>query len=83
MSNSNPCFDTNPLSGTGAGWVGNFILMQNMLRFLNRQIAAIKAADPKVLVTVGSWSERGQTDQYGYRNYYTDKYASRFYSIAI
>lgn len=72
QTNSNNCFDTRPLTGSGAGWVNTFIPMQNLLRFINVQNAAIKQADPKAVTTLGSWSERSQTDRYGYRNYYTD-----------
>ncbi len=32
--------------------------------FINWQAAAIKAADPGALVTVGTWSERSITDKY-------------------
>lgn len=72
QSNSNPCFDTTPLTGSGAGWVNTFTPMENLLRFINLQTSAIKQADPKVLVTLGSWNERAQTDSFNYRNYYTD-----------
>jgi len=72
VADANPCRDTNSLGSSGAGWVGHAIPMANIQRFLNKQLAAIKRTDPKVLTTVGSWSERSQTDQFGYRNYYTD-----------
>jgi len=68
----NRCFDTMALAGSGAGWGNAFIPMQRLLRFINRHISAIKRADPKVIVTVGSWHERSQTDQFGYQDYYTD-----------
>ena len=71
-TNINPCFDTNPLTGSGAGWAGANVPMENLLRLINRETAAIKLADPKVVVTLGSWNERAQTNQFGYRNYYTD-----------
>jgi len=70
--NANPCFDTTVLAGSGAGWTGNNIPMERFLRFINWQSAAIHTEDPKALVTLGSWSERPQTDQFGYRNYYKD-----------
>jgi len=73
VSDGNPCFDTQPLAGSGAGWADS-IPMQRLQSFINKQTAAIKRADPKVIVTLGSWSERAQTDQFGWRNYYTDKY---------
>nr|BBB35836.1 endo-1,4-beta-mannanase [Eisenia fetida] len=71
VSDGNPCFDTQPLAGSGAGWADS-IPMQRLQSFINKQTAAIKRADPKVIVTLGSWSERAQTDQFGWRNYYTD-----------
>ena len=52
-----PCFDTSNLAGTGAGWAGTGVRMQDLLRFINQCGAAIKAADPKALVNVGAWSE--------------------------
>ena len=72
-SNSNPCFDTSILQGSGAGWTGENIPMEKFLRFINRQAGAIKQHDPKALVTLGSWCERPQTDNFGYRNYYKDE----------
>ncbi|XP_078571602.1 mannan endo-1,4-beta-mannosidase-like [Branchiostoma floridae x Branchiostoma japonicum] len=69
---SDPCYNTDFLAGSGAGWAGNsdgnYLPMYRMLRFINRQAAALKEADPNHLVTVGSWSEKGQ----GIRNLYTD-----------
>jgi hypothetical protein len=68
------CRDTIPLANSGAGWAGTSVPMENIQRFINLQLAAIKRTDPKVLTTLGSWSERAQTDEYGYRNYYTDEF---------
>ncbi|CAH1238172.1 Hypp5535 [Branchiostoma lanceolatum] len=69
---SDPCYNTDFLAGSGAGWAGDadgtYLPMNRMLRFINRQIAGIKEVDPNHLVTVGSWSEKGQ----GIRNLYTD-----------
>ena len=73
-SDGDPCFDTSVLQGSGAGWTGENIPMKNFLRFFNRQIAAIKQQDPKALATIGSWCERPQTDNFGFRNYYKDEY---------
>ena len=61
QSNSEPCFDTTPLTGSGAGWTGENVPMENWLRFINRQIAAIKVNDPKALATQGAWSEKSQS----------------------
>jgi mannan endo-1,4-beta-mannosidase len=72
VSDPNPCFDTQVLGGSGAGWAGTYIPMELLQRFINRQSAAIKRADSKAIVTLGSWSERAQTDQLGWRNYYKD-----------
>lgn len=74
QSHSEPCFDTTPLTGSGAGWTGEEIPMENWLRFINRQIAAIKMNDPKALATQGAWSEKSQTDNIpGARNYFKDR----------
>ena len=44
------------------------------LRFINRQIAAIKSVDSGAIATQGAWSERSQTDVCGdCRNYFTDE----------
>ncbi|KAI8502784.1 hypothetical protein Bbelb_194860 [Branchiostoma belcheri] len=79
--NSDPCYDTSFLQGTGAGWAHwdtsgpvpiptwTDVPRQRVLRFINRQAAAIKEKDPNHLVTVGSWSEHGQ----GVRNLYSDQ----------
>jgi len=69
---SNPCFSTKSLQGSGAGWSGGNIPMKNMLKFINWQADAIHSVDPKALVTAGSWSEKAVTDQFGYFNYYKD-----------
>jgi len=69
--NAQPCFNTLNLQTTGAGWTGSNIPMQQLLRFINRQSAAIKRADHKALVAVGSWSEHAQNNVFpnGF-NYY-------------
>ena len=67
-----PCFDGTILQGTGAGWTGVYIEVYQMMRFINRQIGAIKREDPKALATIGSWSERSQTNNFGFRDFYTD-----------
>ena len=82
-SSNEPCFDTSSvLSGSGAGWTGGQWPIKDVLRFINRQAAAIHAADPKSLVTVGSWSQYASTDASGdslgdggrkFRNFYKDE----------
>ena len=42
QSDSEPCFDTVSLAGSGAGWTDNWIPMKNILSFINKQSAAIK-----------------------------------------
>eukprot|EP00095_Tigriopus_kingsejongensis_P005362 maker-scaffold34_size539781-snap-gene-3.20 protein:Tk05362 transcript:maker-scaffold34_size539781-snap-gene-3.20-mRNA-1 annotation:"mannan endo- -beta-mannosidase" len=63
------CYDTTHLDWTRShpgirapGWSGGNIGFRNMLKFINRHASAILQADPKALVTVGSWSEWSQTD---------------------
>lgn len=60
----NPCFSTTILTGTGAGWTGEGIPMFRFLRFINRQAGAIRRADPKALISTGSWSEISRTDAF-------------------
>jgi len=70
---ANPCYDTSKLSGSGAGWAGAQIPMERMSRFIARQVAAIRQTDSSTLITLGSWSERPQTDAFSETyNYYKD-----------
>ena len=76
--NAEPCFDTTILQGSGAGWAGGRIPMQELLRFFNLQAGAIKRVDSKALVTVGAWSQHSSTDKtvspgQKYFNYYKDE----------
>ncbi|EOD12600.1 hypothetical protein EMIHUDRAFT_213300 [Emiliania huxleyi CCMP1516] len=75
VADPNPCYDTTPLARTGAGWAQPTepIPMEQVLRFVGAQAAAIHAAAPASLVTVGSWSELASSDALGKRNYYTDE----------
>ena len=60
---SQPCFDTEAvLDGSGAGWSGAEIPIQTFQSFVNKHAACIHAADPKALVTVGSWSQYSATN---------------------
>jgi mannan endo-1,4-beta-mannosidase len=61
-SDDEPCFDTGILKGSGAGWSGAGLAMKDLLKFHNLQASAIHKADPKALVTVGSWSQYSSTD---------------------
>jgi len=78
-TDSNPCYDTQAaLANTGAGWAGHSFTMKQLLFFINKQAAAIHRADPKALVTVGSWAQWVLSDALqpyqskGFRNYYKD-----------
>ncbi|EFX76384.1 endo-beta-1,4-mannanase [Daphnia pulex] len=72
-ADANSCFNTVPMANSGAGWTGKWIPMKQIQLFINWQAAAIKAADPGALVTVGTWSQYSQTDVFSNtRNYYTD-----------
>ena len=79
VTDSDPCYDTQTaLANTGAGWAGHSFTMQQLLVFINKQSAAIHRADPKALVTVGSWAQWVLSDALqpyqskGFRNYYKD-----------
>ncbi|XP_022333894.2 mannan endo-1,4-beta-mannosidase-like [Crassostrea virginica] len=72
LSSSDPCFDTRHLHNSGAGWAGRLYTPQELLRFFNWQAAAIKQVDPQALVTVGAWSGRVNTDNFGFHNLYKD-----------
>jgi len=67
------CTDVSRLNGTGAGWAGHTLSMDKILKYVNWSAAAIHDNDPGALVTVGSWSERPQTDSFGFKNYYSDE----------
>merc|ERR1719277_2963587 len=69
---SEPCFDTTFLSGSGAGWAGKSYTAQQLLRFINWQVDAIRKADPSALVTAGSWSQKSASGQFGDKNLYSD-----------
>jgi len=74
---SEPCFDTTTLEGSGAGWSGAALAMRDILRFHNLHAAAIHGADPKALVMTSAWSEFSFTDSVlangrQFFNYYKD-----------
>ncbi|XP_046551546.1 uncharacterized protein LOC124261281 [Haliotis rubra] len=72
-TNSEPCFDTNSLQGSGADWAGKVFSMQDFLRFISRQADAIRNVDPSTPITAGSWNVRSNTDQFTFFNYYKDE----------
>ena len=78
VDDTNPCFDTKTVLGASGAVGGHHATMKELLAFFNRHAAAIHAADPKALVTVGSWSQRASTDarvgKFGTKffNYYKD-----------
>ena len=58
-SDRESCFDTQVLSGTGAGWAKKYVPMKNLLGFINRQAAAIKnIRGNEIMVTASGWSEK-------------------------
>jgi mannan endo-1,4-beta-mannosidase len=70
---SNPCFDSSPLKGTGANWAGVNLKLKDILKFVNHHAAAIKSVDPKALVTVGESGEHSMTTICSTcHNYYSD-----------
>lgn len=72
-TNPEPCYDTMRLQWVAGG--GREIPMERVLRFINRQAAAIKRIDRKALVTVGSISEIANTDAFPPTtfNYYSQR----------
>jgi hypothetical protein len=83
VPDTEPCWDTTKLKGTGAGWaqqpgakgksgIGQPLPMKYLQRFVAVQAAAIHAADPGALVTVGSWNVVANTNADGHRNYWSD-----------
>lgn len=76
-SNAEPCYNTTRLQWAAGG--GRNIPMQRILRFINRQAAAIKRIDRKALVTVGSVSEIANTNAFSPAtfNYYSQNCLER------
>lgn len=73
QADTDPCFDTKALANSGAGWASRKYTFKEILRFVNLQAAAIKAADPQALVSVGVWNPKSNTDQFGFINHYKDE----------
>ncbi|XP_046583775.1 mannan endo-1,4-beta-mannosidase-like [Haliotis rubra] len=71
-SSSNPCLNATHLIPDGAGWSGKLYNYEDVLRFINWQVDAIRQTDPGALVTVGSWKPQANTDEYGSHNHYSD-----------
>ncbi|XP_064600906.1 mannan endo-1,4-beta-mannosidase-like [Liolophura sinensis] len=72
VQNGEPCFTTRSLKNTGAGWAGKTYTAQQLLRFINWQADAIHRADPKSLVSVGTWNIQSNTDRMGKVDFYKD-----------
>ncbi|XP_064600905.1 mannan endo-1,4-beta-mannosidase-like [Liolophura sinensis] len=72
LQNSEPCYRTTSLHNSGAGWAGRKYTAQEYLRFINWQADAIHRADPKSLVSVGSWNVQSNTDAMGKVDFYKD-----------
>ncbi|XP_045603003.1 mannan endo-1,4-beta-mannosidase [Procambarus clarkii] len=72
-TNSDPCYDTTNMDYHGAGWAGNNIPMERLLRFIGRQNQAVHSIDPQTLTTIGS-SQVYQNDVFPVtHNYYSDE----------
>ncbi|KAB7504386.1 Mannan endo-1,4-beta-mannosidase [Armadillidium nasatum] len=56
-SDSDPCYNTTLLQGSGAGWTGVNIPMERVLHFIGRINQAAHEFDPTGIVTLGSWSK--------------------------
>jgi mannan endo-1,4-beta-mannosidase len=61
VKDANPCWDTQILTGSGADWAGSHLSAKDVARFINHHADAIKAADPKVLITVGDGEQTSST----------------------
>ncbi|XP_045603000.1 mannan endo-1,4-beta-mannosidase [Procambarus clarkii] len=73
-SSSNPCYDTTVIGEAGAGWTGEDIPMEKLLRFIGRQNQAIRSIDSETLITIGSFGQFAQNDVYlNSHNHYTDE----------
>jgi len=70
-ANPNPCYDTTTIGAGGIG--GGPLSMERILRFIGRQNAAIRAADPNVLVGNAAASEISINDAFPNSvNHYSD-----------
>jgi mannan endo-1,4-beta-mannosidase len=70
VGGAEPCFD--PARARGVGWAGNNIPLRYLQRFVAAQAAAIHAADPSVLVTVGSANPTVIRSDKPFFNYWSD-----------
>ncbi|XP_046352323.2 mannan endo-1,4-beta-mannosidase-like [Haliotis rufescens] len=71
-SSNNPCLNATHLIPDGAGWAGRLYNYEDVQRFINWQVDAIRQTDPGALVTLGSWKAQVNTDEYGSHNHYSD-----------
>lgn len=54
---SEPCYDTQKLASSGAGWADKWIPMKNILSFIGKQASAIRGIDKnEVMVTSSTWN---------------------------
>ena len=85
-SNSERCYDTNGLKGSGkyyfylsskqvilgAGWTYKYVPMYRILKMVNKCADAIKSIrGNEIMVTTSAWSEKSSQDRYNF-NYYKD-----------
>ena len=72
VADSNPCYDTMNLKGTGTDWTGSHLHIKDVQRFVNHHIDAIKSVAPGSLVTVGDSADTSTNVCDKCRNYYSD-----------
>ena len=66
VNNDQPCFDTQKLASSGAGWAEKWIPMKKILKFIGKQAAAIRRIDGnEAMVTSSTWNHIAL-------DYYTD-----------
>jgi len=57
VNNDQPCFDTQKLASSGAGWAEKWIPMKKILKFIGKQAAAIRRiGGNEAMVTSSTWN---------------------------